>query len=141
MGAPKGHAPYPGCEKGGKWGFLGKPDDAYTEEELHNLGKELVEWLSEEENFWFKSFLMLKGLHKDTLNYLSKKYPFFKNYLDIAKALQEYKLVHNSFWKKADFNTAKFVLLNNHDGWSSEPSDTTITINHINPCDTDNTTS
>lgn len=118
MATPKGG--FPGAEKGGAFGHLGKPPDAYTEGELHTLGKELIEFMNEPRSVWAKGFCNRKGFSPDHLNYLITKYPAFKEYYLMAKSIQEQKLVENSFWKEGDGNFAKFMLARHHEGWEEK---------------------
>lgn len=120
MPAPKGHPKYEGCEKGAPYGYLGKPQDAYTEEDLHSLGKELVEYMNEPKTIWAKGFYNRKGISVDHFNYLLRTYPTFKEYWIQAKAIQEDKIATNSFWKKGDGNFGKFMLARHHEGWQEE---------------------
>ena len=118
MAAPKGHLPYAGCEKGGLLGYLGKPDDAYTDEELIKLGQELVTWFFENPmETVIQDFFTYRGIHKNVVQYLIKKYPVFHNYYRLAKEIQESRMLKFPFWKKADGPHARFILANNHEGY------------------------
>jgi hypothetical protein len=133
----KKRRPYPGCEKGGAFGYLGKPKDAYTEDDLHDLGKELIAYMNEPRNVWAKGFCNRKGLSPDHIKYLNETYPLFKSYYLQAKAIQEEKLVMHSFWKEGDGNFAKFMLARHHEGWEEEKQEInqqyTYNVNYGNP--------
>jgi hypothetical protein len=116
MPAPKGHAPYAGCEKGALFGYLGKPQDAYTEEEIRKIGMELLEWFAENPmEIWVKDFCAYRGIKKSTLNWFLKNYPYFSEYYEQAQAIQEGRILKYSLFKKSDWNVGKFILHRTHD--------------------------
>jgi len=117
MPAPKGHLKYKGCEKGGDFGYLGKPQDAYTEEDLHKLGKDLIDYMKEPRTFWAKGFCNRKGISVNHFNYLITTYQIFKEYHAQAKSIQEEKIITHSFWKEADGRFGEFILTQTHDDW------------------------
>ncbi len=118
MPAPKGHPPYAGCEKGGLLGYLGKPQDAYTQEELISLGEEMVMWFIENPmEIWFHDFFIYRGIGKRHIECLRDKYPVFAEYYAHAKSIQESRLNKYSFYKKADGNMARFMLARHHEGY------------------------
>lgn len=116
MPAPKGHAPYPGCEKGGPFGYLGKGEDYYTDSELQELGQGLIKWIQEKNNIWLKYYFATKCISWDTVKNLSERSSMFKQYLTIAKEIQESKLCTEPYYKKADGNHARFMLARHHKG-------------------------
>lgn len=128
MPAPKGHPPYAGCEKGATFGYLGKPQDAYTQEELIKLGKDLVEWFSENPTeIWLQDFFIYRGISKDITKHLVRTYPFFAEYYEHAKSIQESRLQKYPFWKKADGAHARFMLARHHEGYrDTDQEDSTI---------------
>ena len=122
MPAPKGHAPYAGCEKGGKFGYLGCPENVFTDEELHTLGNGVVQWITEKNNIWMKFYFQLQGIHWNTVEKLRKRSEMFAEYLDMAKSIQESKLLTEPYLKKADQNMARFILARHHKGeWEDKP--------------------
>ena len=124
MPAPKGHLPYAGCEKGGTLGYLGKPQDAYTEEDINRLGREMVEWFYENpQEIWFKEYFLYRGISKNIHEHLYKKYPSFRIYYDHAKEIQEVRLNKYPFWKKADGAQARFMLARHHEGYKDSDQD------------------
>lgn len=127
MPAPKGHEPYTGCEKGGQFGYLGKPQDAYTKEELIELGREMLDWFSDNpKKIWFKDFFLYRGIHVNHINYLKNKYPEFGELYDMAKSIQEGRLNEQPFWKKADGAHARFMLARHHDYKEDNKDNVTI---------------
>src|SRR6185436_17455897 len=99
MPAPKGHAPYEGCEKGGKFGYLGCPENCFTDEELHALGLGVVDWIKQKNNIWMKFYFQLQGIHWNTVEKLRKRSEMFAEYLDMAKSIQESKLLTEPYLK------------------------------------------
>lgn len=124
MPAPKGHPPYPGCEKGGQFGYLGRGENYYTDAELKELGEGLIEWIQQKGNIFCKYYFTLKGIKWNTVWQLASRSPMFKEYLDIAKEIQEARLVTEPYFKKADGNQARFVLARHHKGeWEDKSVD------------------
>lgn len=121
MVAPKGHKPYPGCEKGGAFGYLGKGDDYYKDSELQSLGEGLVKWIQEKNNIWLKYYFSTKCISWDTVMRLGERSPMFKQYLIIAKEIQESKLCTEPYFRRADGNHARFMLARHHKGdWADK---------------------
>ncbi len=116
MPAPKGHAPYAGCEKGAAYGYLGKPSNAWKKCELEALGKELVQYMERKDVIWYSGFLARKGITHQDWDKLKDRYSnILEPYVNIAAALQEEKLVNMPFFKKADCNHARLVLRKAHE--------------------------
>ncbi len=120
MPAPKGHPNYNTSKdpnkNGGAFGYLGKGDDYYTDTELKKLGEGLVKWIQERNNIWIKYYFCTQGISSDTVKRLSERSQMFKNYLDIAKEIQESKLCTDPYFKRADGNHARFMLARHHKG-------------------------
>ena len=119
MPAPKGHPPYPGCEKGAAYGHLRNPEDVWEDVELEDLGKEIVDYMSRKDTIWYSGFLAKKGITHSTWGKIKKRHwDVLQHYVEIADALQEEKLVTLPFFKKADSNHARLVLRKSHqDEW------------------------
>ncbi len=116
MPAPKGHPPYEGAEKGGAYGYLGKPENAWTEEELTDLGKELIDWTKKNKDaIYIKEFFAFRGMLTDKVNYLRNKYPVFAEYYKSAKDILETRWVKYPFYKKADGNHARWIMARHFD--------------------------
>lgn len=124
MGAPKGHAPYPGCEKGGKFGYLGKSEDSFTDAELHELGKGLVEWIAQEGNIYCKFYFAKKVILWTTVCSVGRRKPWFQEYLDAAKQIQECKLCSEPYSKELnkDGAHARFILARHHRAEYADPA-------------------
>ena len=126
MPAPKGHPNYNTSKdpnkNGGLFGYLGRGEDYYTDEELLKLGSGLVEWIQLKENIFCKYYFCTKGILWPMVHKLANRSPMFKSYLETAKEIQESKLVSAPYFKKADGNHARFVLARHHKGeWEEKP--------------------
>lgn len=127
MAAPKGHPNYnykpEACKEGGKFGYLGCPDHYFTDEELKKLGKGVVQWISEKGNIWMKYYFSMEGVHWNTVEKLRARSQMFSDYLDMAKQIQESKLISEPYYKKADANHARFILARHHkQEWEDKPT-------------------
>lgn len=120
MGAPKGHPNYntskDPVKNGGVFGYLGRGEDVYTDEELRDLGEGLIEWIQQKGNIFCKYYFCTKGILWPMVHKLGARSPMFKSYLDAAKEIQESKLVSDPYHKKADGNHARFILARHHKG-------------------------
>lgn len=129
-GSPLGHpnrnlSKDPKCN-GGALGYLGKQEDKYSIEELHELGRGLVEWIQQKGNIWCNYYYAVKGISKTTIRNLRARFPFFDEYNETAKNIQEAKLLSEPYHKKADGNHARFMLARHHKG---EWEDKAIVVN------------
>lgn len=124
MPAPKGHAPYPGCETGGR-------PKKYTKEYLDQLADELIAWIEVPENYWFKDFALQRRVIPDEMKVWAQESEKFGRAYALAKNNQEKKMFSGAM--KGEYNAAmaKFGLANCHK-WS-ERSETTISGNAENP--------
>ncbi len=139
MPAPKGHPPYPGCEKGAPYGYLGKPEDSWTEEEALQLGVELIKWyFITRKNIWQKTFFTeIAQVDLSLVQDLENRYPKFKKFTNRARQLQESRLVDMPLDKSKngiDGYHARWVLARHHKGdWQEkiniESEDKTVTFN------------
>ena len=103
-------------KNGGISGYLGKPQDYYTDDMLMQLGEGLVDWIQQKGNIYCKYYFAVRGILWPMVHQLGKRSPMFKSYLDTAKSIQESKLVSEPYNKKADGNHARFVLARHHKG-------------------------
>lgn len=119
-GHTKGHPNYNTSKdpekNGGKFGYLGCPDHYFTDLELKELGEGVVNWISDKGNIWMKYFFALKGVHWNTVEKLRARSKMFSDYLEMAKSIQESKLISEPYYKKADANHARFILARHHKG-------------------------
>ena len=104
----------------------------WNDENLKQVGEELVEYMKVPENIWFKHFLIEKGMDYQALDHIRETYPLFYGYYKQAKAMQEAKMIDNAFWKRGDGNFAKFLLTNVHDGWVDKTRQD-VQVSHVDP--------
>jgi len=111
-GGPKGHAPYPGCETGGR------PLE-YTQEKINAFADEFTEWQKDPSNIWFKDFCIERDINPDLLVEWSNKNDKFSGAYKLAKHRQESRLVNGGLLDSYNAGIVKFVLANAH-GWSEK---------------------
>lgn len=120
----KGHPPIPGCEKGGSFGHLGRGPDTYQDDELKRLGEGVVKWIKQKGNIWLKYYFLDQGMVWGSVQNLMARSEMFKTYIDLAKSIQEAKLLSEPYYKKADGNQARFMLARHHKGeWEDKLTD------------------
>jgi hypothetical protein len=73
----------------------------------------------EEENLFFEEFFMKSGHYRSVVEYLSKKYATFSDYINKAKQIQEIKLCKLGLSSKSNPAITIFLLKNNH-GYSDQ---------------------
>ena len=87
----------------------------WDEEKALEIGKGLLAWLKEkEENIFFEEYLLHKGLYKQIIHDLRKKYKVFSELIKEAEAWQEMKINKNASFKKLDSNYSKFFMSSRH---------------------------
>ncbi len=109
MGAPKGHAPYAGCETGGR-------PLRFTNEEVEAFAEEFLIWLEKEENFWIKDFTLEKNINPDYMSEWCERSEKFRRAYLIGKHKQESKTYKGGLIGKFNSNIVKLALTNHH-GW------------------------
>lgn len=128
MPAPKGHSNYntskDPMENGGAFGYLGRGEDYYTDQDLKELGEGLLFWIQQRQNIWLKYYFAPKGILWRTVLRLCDRSPMFKEYIEAAKEIQEAKLCTEPYYRKADGNHARFMLARHHKGeWQDKVDD------------------
>lgn len=95
--------------------------EKWTEEKALELGNELIEWLkqSSEKNVFFIKFLAPKGISHQLVSELANKFKSFQTLLDIAKDIQEGKILENGILGGYNATITKFVLIN-HFGYQDK---------------------
>ncbi len=124
MPAPKGHEPYPGCEKGGR-------PKTYDQEFIENLADELLKWLEQGKFCWFERFALQKGINPDLLSKFASENEKFAGAYGQAKAHQRILLIEGGLMKKFNYNMAH-LLLGHHYG-IFEKKETHLTGDAANP--------
>lgn len=99
-------------------GFFGRHEQTYTDEELHELGRGVVEYMEQEGNIWMKGYFAYKHILWTRVNKLEARCPFFHEYLNIARSIQESKLAGEPYdkTKNKDAAHARFILARHHKG-------------------------
>jgi hypothetical protein len=124
MPAPKGHAPYPGCETGGR-------PKRYSIEDIERFADELTIWIKIEKNFWYKDFCHEKGLHPQFMSEWAKENHKFREAYELAKSIQESKIFKGSMLDNYNVTMSKMALTNWH-GWKDK-NETRISGDTLNP--------
>lgn len=107
MPAPMGHAPYNTLGEGGR-------PKKYTKEFIEHLADEFEIWMRDSTKIWLKDFFNERGLSPKLLSEWVHINERFSEVYEIAKELQEARLVKGSLFKKLCFPMAKMVLVNHH---------------------------
>jgi len=124
MPAPKGHAPYPGCETGGR-------PKKYTAEFIENEADKFLEWMNDPKSMWYEDFALSRGYDPDQLSLWAKENEKFSGVYKRSKAWQKSLLVRGGLLNK--FNSAITTLvLTNTTGWSSK-QESKISGDAVNP--------
>ena len=85
----------------------------WTESAAINLGMALIEWLEESKaNLFVGKFLRKKGLYPELSHRLQKKYPSFRELIDIANAICEERVAERLFDKEYPTAGVIFFLKN-----------------------------
>jgi hypothetical protein len=111
MAPPKGHAPYPGCEKGGETG--GRPP-IYTQDFVDNEAIALLKWMEKKENIFIQTFCYERGYSKQRLPEFREISIRFADAYSKSLDRQEGMLLYGSLTKKYHYNTAALVLAHSY---------------------------
>lgn len=103
MPAPKGHAPYAGCETGGR-------PKKYTQEFIDNEAKALNEWIQNNSNIFIEDFCWLRGYHEARITEFQKENEKFSEALSMFKMRQKVALFKASISKKSQFSGISLIL-------------------------------
>lgn len=115
--------------------FNGKNFEKWTEEKIHQILDELVDWLLEEVeikddkgnllrtedagNVFYSGFLYKKGLFDDWIGYVKRKFDSVKERFKYINKVKEYKLQFLAVNGKTKEGITKFILSNKH-GWKEK---------------------
>ena len=119
--APRGHPAYEGC---------GRPCK-YSQADVEKFADELLLWLKDKGNVWFKDFCLDQDLDPDFMAEWAKENEKFAYAYKIANHRQESRLINLSFTGGASSAIAKFVLTNKH-GYVDK-QETKISGDSVNP--------
>ena len=111
---------------GGSFGYLGRGENYYSDAELQRLGEGLVDWIKKDGNIWCKYYFLLLDypISWDMVKKLRDRSPEFDSYVEMAKAIQEAKLLSEpyDYRKKKDGAHARWILARHHKGeWEEKP--------------------
>lgn len=112
MPAPKGHPPYPGCEKGGR-------PVKYTPEFIEKEADAFLEWMKLETSLWYEDFALERGYDPDQLSIWAKENEKFSGVYRRSKAWQKSLLIRGGLLSKFNSNIVKLVLANTV-GWTDK---------------------
>ncbi len=107
MGAPKGHKPYPGCERGGR-------PKIYTEEFVDKEADLLEEWMKDKNNLFIGDFCFDRGYtlgRIDEFVSISKK---FSLTYDLFKMRQMTELFKGGLKRKFAHPMCALILSHSH---------------------------
>lgn len=124
MPAPRGHAPYPGCETGGR-------PIKYTKEFIENEATAFLEWMSRADSMWYKDFALERGYLPENLTAWAKINDKFSYVYKHSQAWQQSKLVKGGLGGSYNPSFTKFVMSNTCD-WR-ERQETKLSGDAINP--------
>jgi len=99
-----------------------KSAEKWTEEELIKLGDELLEWmLSSKTHIWFKDFFTFekKMVYRSLVSYLVSISEPFSERIELAKQIQESRLVNGGLTGEILWKASEFILKSNM-GWSDK---------------------
>jgi len=91
-----------------------KNAEKWPKEDLIQIGEELLEWMSQDQNIWFEKFLMSKGLYRDFVSDRSVNCKPFAELIKKAKQMQESRIAEFALYNKINTTMAIFLLKNNH---------------------------
>ena len=112
MPAPKGHLPYPGCEKGGR------PKE-WTEDLINEMADRFEAFMSRQDKIWYEDFCLEQGIDPDLLTKWSKTNEKFNGVYVKSKMWQKSKLVKGGLLNEYNSGFTKFVMANTC-GWRSK---------------------
>ena len=124
MPSPIGHAPYPGCETGGR-------PTKYTKEFVDNEAELLEEWMKQPGNIVLNKFATERGYLRQRLTEFCEISEKFSDTFKKAKEWQENLLIENAVTKVFSDGFTKFILINNH-GYADK-SETKVSGDAANP--------
>lgn len=112
MPAPLGHAPYPGCELGGR-------PTKFSPEDIERFADELIEWMKDESKFWLKDFCLERGINPDRMSTWAKQSEKFRGAYETAYKQQEARIYKGALVGNYNPTMAKLGLTNWH-GWTDK---------------------
>lgn len=111
MAAPKGHPPYPGCEKGGETG--GRPTE-WTKEFIENEAIAFEKWLEKKENIFIEHFCHDRGYSRKRFYEWIDQSKRLTDTFELFKEKQQVSLYIGGLSKKFAFPMCALILSHNH---------------------------
>lgn len=105
MAAPKGHAPYAGCEKGGV-------PKIYTNEFIEKEADALIEWMKDDNNIYLKKFAFQRGYSWRRISEFGKANQKFADTLERAHEWQEFRFGEGGLKEEFNPGFCKFMMSN-----------------------------
>lgn len=96
----------------------GRPTE-WTPELIDAETNELYKWIADPNNYFFTSFLNLRGLHTEHIERFARENKGFCVAYRLAKQIQEQRLVDLAVTRKGDGSFIKFILQNKA-GWKEK---------------------
>lgn len=84
----------------------------WSKRKILQIGKDLVEWMRQPQNRWLGKFCAEHGFHRQRLPEFCEEYPTFKKYYQIAKQMQEDKLIDLVIDENTNAGFVTFLLKN-----------------------------
>lgn len=112
MGAPKGHPPYPGCEKGGR-------PKKWTDERIEEEADAFLEWMKRPDSIWYKDFALERGFLPDLFSEWAQTNEKFSRVYKKSQEWQQSKLVKGGLLSEYNAGFCKFVMSNTC-GWTEK---------------------
>jgi hypothetical protein len=112
MPAPKGHAPYPGCETGGR-------PKKYTKEFIEREADAFRDWMDDPKSIWYEQFAVKRGYDPNLLTIWAKENEKFSGIYKISQAWQKNKLIIGGLLSNFNSAIVKLVLANTI-GWTDK---------------------
>jgi len=116
-----------------------KAAEKWTKKKSLELGDQLLDWLDEIDdegkdkgNIFVIDFLASKRLDKNIPGYLANKFTSFRELLEIARTIQEAKLIKYGVADRLNASMTKFCLINHHGYKDSQHIDHTTQGQSVN---------
>ena len=107
MGAPKGHPPYPGCEKGGV-------SKVYTDEFIEKEADAFLEWMKQGKGIFYKRFALSRGYSPQRMCEWAKSNKKFAEVYEFCKHWQESEFLEKSLLGEYNNSIARLALATHH---------------------------
>jgi len=116
--------------KGGQVG--NKNAQKWPEGKALKIGEDLIRWYDEaDSNIFFEQFLRQRGLYRDLISYLSRKFPSFLDLINKAKQIQEERICLLGLTKALNPAMCIFILKNVHGYKDQQENDHTTIVPEI----------